>query len=89
MRMKDERKRFVPFAIEFVSCDESKKTGGELVRYDKVTLPQRERVELETSQRAKPADVHRKTSLLFQVGPETFRQCDIWLITKFNGENVI
>lgn len=51
MRRKDERGRFVPFSITFVGCNFSKKTGGELITYNNVTLPQRERVELETTER--------------------------------------
>lgn len=46
MRKKDHRGRFVPFSLTFVSVE-----TGELVTYKGVTLPQRQRVELETMER--------------------------------------
>jgi len=90
MRMKDNRGRFVPFSVEFVTCDLHKKTGGELVRYDRVTLPQREQVEVDALTRSvdKPTVPSKKTTVTFKISETEFRQCHIWLITRFNNETV-
>ena len=97
MRQKDGRGRFVPFSMTFVSVE-----TGELVTYKGVTLPQRQRVELEQAERSStlrgPQGDNRtndfsKTTITFKKpgGPgasEEFRQCHIHLITRFNGEQV-
>jgi hypothetical protein len=38
MEARDERRRPVPFSVEFCTCDENKGEGGELIRLDNVVL---------------------------------------------------
>lgn len=95
MRNKDHLGRFVPFSLRFVACDFTHKTGGELVDYKNVTLPYRERVELEGHLKAveEPKGLSKtyrnKTTVTFQTSGGEFRQCHIDLITKFNDQTII
>lgn len=92
MRRKDEHGRFVPFTIEAVKCNYTKRTGGELVRYDGVTLPKRDGVILDTNLRASgernPRHLQNGTMNLMLPNKE-LRKVHTLLITKFNGETVI
>jgi len=92
MRRKDERGRFVPFSLTFVTCNRAKKTGGELITYNHVTLPQRERVELHTAQNQQKNEKktgYRKTTVMLRTSGDEFREAHIHLIRKFNGEKVL
>lgn len=87
MRAKDDRGRFVPFDVSFVSIQ-----TGELVDYRGVTLPQRDRVELQTMEQADKVPTRKKyhkTTVTLKKSEQEFRQCHIHLITRFNGERVI
>lgn len=90
MRKKDERNRFVPFDMSFVSSE-----TGEIIHYKQVILPQRERVEIAEQEKkmvhSESKGLHfdpYKTTVSFKKG-EDFRQCHIHLITRVNGERLM
>lgn len=93
MRRKDHKGRFIPFSIRFVSCDSSRKCGGELVEYKNVTLPQRQIVELTQMQANKGGEKKKpssyKSTVTFRTQDGEFKQCHVPLITRFNNEMVI
>lgn len=99
MEITDKRGYNKSFSLEFVTFDEARKTGGELLRIDKATI-----VNTNTSfTRIKPGKkliskpVARKnpnhwdnaTRNILVAGSKKIIKVHIWLITKFNKQEVV
>jgi hypothetical protein len=99
MRRKDEHGQFVPFSVTMVTCNRSKKSGGELLELKNVTLPHRERVELDTMERREIASKlpakergishFKKGTINFKLPNGDLRMGHIHLMTRYNGERII
>lgn len=91
MRGKDRFGRFVPFDLVAVTCDHTHRTGGRVVEYMGVTLPQRDRVVLETNLKGgerNPRHLNNGTMNVMLPNGE-LRKVHTLLITKYNGNGVI
>lgn len=92
----DERGVPKPFAIAFCSCDESRGTGGEIIRYPKAIWHVKGgRVEkTETFERISGKPVRKKTArsnwtrLIRGFDTNQPRQVHLHLITEINGQPV-
>ena len=93
---RDRQGQPVPVQIEFVTCDEKKGTGGELVSLDGVVL-----AKLITDKLPKPGpktseffgkranEWHNGTRNFLIVSSKEVRKVHIRLITQFNRETVV
>ena len=94
---RDRQGQPVPVHIEFVTCDEAKGTGGELVSLDGVvlaklttTLPRAAKASPGSAFFAKRANEwHNGTRNFYIVASKEVRKVHIRLITLFNHETVV
>lgn len=90
----DQKGRPVPFDIEFVSCNRTDKTGGELIRLEKVILAKnakkRKKVKAGGTGKSKPANQWRNgVRNLLILSSNQIRKCRIRLITELNGHTIV
>lgn len=87
----DEKGNPVPFSIEFCTCDENRKTGGELIFLEGVVLARNVKkipryVRKESTPGKKANEWQSATRNILIPSSGEIRKCSIHLITMFNGK---
>ena len=96
MEARDERRRPVPFSVEFCTCDEERGTGGELIRLDNVVLardrdsrPKRQTGATIPTPAKEASEWENATRNFYILDNEQIRKAHIRLITLFNNMEVV
>ncbi|MBC6698080.1 hypothetical protein [Hymenobacter sp. BT190] len=96
MEARDERRRPVPFSVEFCTCDENREEGGEIIRLDNVVLARNTAPAAKRAPRSAEPTATRQanewaqgTRNFYLLDNQQIRKAAIRLIIGFNNMDVV
>jgi len=88
MELRNHHGNAIPFSLQFITCDENRLTGGEIITAEGVILARnkKQRVRSKPTPSGRAANEHDNGTRNLLLPNGEIRKCHMWLIVKFNGQ---